>query len=99
VVQKARQFYPDDADIAKVLGILSYRRQLYPRSVELLEEAAKRRRDDSELLYYLGVGLAQLKQWKECKAAMERALSLGRSPDLADKAKQTLIECSERGSP
>ena len=41
LVQKARQSYPDDAGITKTLGILSYRRQLYPQSAELLEEAAQ----------------------------------------------------------
>ena len=54
LVTKARQAYPDDPDIAKTLGILNYRRGYYPQSVELLKEAAAKRKDDPELLYYLG---------------------------------------------
>jgi tetratricopeptide (TPR) repeat protein len=99
LVQKARQSYPDDADIAKTLGIFSYRRGLDPRSAELLGEAARKRRDDPELLYYFGAALQQLKQWKECKVALERALTLNLSSGLADKAKQGLAECSKSAPP
>lgn len=99
LVQKARQSYPDDAGIAKTLGIFNYRRQLYPRSAELLQEAARTRNDDPELFYYLGAARQQLKQWNECKAALERALSLNLSSALADKAKQALVECAELATP
>ena len=95
LVQKARQSYPDDAGIAKTLGILTYRRELYPRAAELLKEAAAKRKDDPELLYYLGSAHQQLKQWSECKDTLQRALSLNLSSGLADKAKQALADCSE----
>jgi len=95
LVQKARQSFPDDADIAKTLGILTYRRELYPRSAELLQEVAAKRPDDPEALYYLGAAHHQLKQWKECKVVLERAVSLNLSPGLADKAKQDLADCSD----
>ena len=62
LVTKARQAYPDDPDIAKTLGILNYRRGYYPQAVELLKEAAAKRKDDPELLYYLGEVHHQLKQ-------------------------------------
>jgi tetratricopeptide (TPR) repeat protein len=95
LVQKARQSYPDDADITKTLGILSYRRQFYPQSAELLKEAARTRKDDPELFYYLGAARQKLKQWNECKTALERALSLNLPSELAGKAQQALAECSE----
>jgi tetratricopeptide (TPR) repeat protein len=95
LVQKARQSYPDDPDIAKALGILNYRREFYPRASELLKEAAAKRKDDPELLYYLGSAHQQLKQWSDCKETLERALSLNLSSGLADKAKQALADCSE----
>jgi tetratricopeptide (TPR) repeat protein len=94
VVLKARQAYPEDADIAKTLGIMSYRREYYPRSAELLKEAALKRKDDPELLYYLGEAHRQLKQWPECKGVLERALTLNLSPELSEPAKQALAECS-----
>jgi tetratricopeptide (TPR) repeat protein len=95
VTAKARQFYPGDAEIAKVFGILTYRRELYPRSAELLKEAAIKRKDDPELLYYLGAAYHQLKQWNECKSTLEHAASLNLSSALAEKAKQALADCAD----
>jgi tetratricopeptide (TPR) repeat protein len=95
LVTKARQAYPDDPDIAKTLGILNYRRGLYPQAVELLKQAIAKRKDDPESLYYLGEVHHQLKQWDECKGALERALTLNLSPGLADDARGALAECSE----
>jgi tetratricopeptide (TPR) repeat protein len=95
LVTKARQAYPDDPDIAKTLGILNYRRAYYPQSVELLKEAAAKRKDDPQVLYYLGEVYHQLKQYTECKGVLERALTLNLSPGLADDARRALAECSE----
>jgi tetratricopeptide (TPR) repeat protein len=95
LVTKARQAYPDDPEIAKTLGILHYRRGYYPQSIELLKEAAAKRKDDPELAYYLGEIYHQLKQYTECKGALERALTLNLSPGLADDARRALAECSE----
>jgi tetratricopeptide (TPR) repeat protein len=95
LVQKARQSYPDDIDIAKTLGILSYLRELYPQATELLREAAVKRKDDPEVLYYLGATHHELKQWSECKVALQGALRLNLPPGLADKALQALADCSE----
>jgi len=95
LVTKARQAYPDDPDIAKTLGILNYRRGYYPQAVELLKQATAKRKDDPELLYYLGEVHHQFKQWDECKGALERALTLNLSPGLADDARRALAECSE----
>jgi tetratricopeptide (TPR) repeat protein len=95
VVTKARQDYPDDPDIAKTLGILNYRRGLYPQALELLKQASANRKDDPELLYYLGEVYHQLKQWDECKGLLQRALTLNLSPGLSDDAKRALADCAE----
>jgi tetratricopeptide (TPR) repeat protein len=95
LVTKAREAYPDDPGIAKTLGILSYRRGYYPQSLELLKKAAAKQKDDPEVLYYIGEVHRQLKQYTECKSALERALTLNLSPGLAGDAKGALAECSE----
>jgi uncharacterized protein HemY len=92
---KARATYPDDPEVAKTLGILNYRRGTYPQAAELLKEAAAKRKDDPELLYYLGQAYRQLKQRNECKGALARALSFNLSPSLAEEAKRALADCSE----
>ena len=90
---------PDDPEIAKWLGIQNYRREYYARAADLLKEAALKRSDDPEVLYYLGEAQRQVKQWDECKASLERALGLNLASALADKAKAALAECSESASP
>src|SRR5262249_29131346 len=95
LVTKAHEAFPDDAAITKTLGILSYRRAFYPQSVQLLKEAAARRKDDPELLYYLGEVHRQLKEYTECKAQLQRALTLNLSPGLADDARRALADCSD----
>ena len=93
--EKARQAYPQDPNIAGALGILNYRRQYYSRAAELLQEAARARADDPELQFYLGAAHYQLKQWNQCKAVLERALSLNPVPKLAEEARRISAECSE----
>ena len=95
LTEKARQAYPQDENIAKVLGILNYRRQYYPRAAELLQEAARVGVDDPELQFYLGAAHYQLKQWNQCKAVLERALTLNPAPKLAEEARRISAECSE----
>jgi tetratricopeptide (TPR) repeat protein len=91
---KAQEAYPDDPEISKALGILTYRRGKYQQSAELLKKAEAKRADDGELLYYLGQAYHQLKQRNECTGALERALSLNLSPNVADEAKRALADCS-----
>jgi tetratricopeptide (TPR) repeat protein len=95
LVTKAHEAFRDDAVIAKTLGILSYRRGFYPQSVELLKEAAAKRKDDPEVLYYLGEVHRQLKDYTECRGELERALTLNLSPGLADDARRALADCSD----
>ena len=80
---------------AKPLGILNYGRGFYPQSLELLKEAAAKRKDDPDLLYYLGEVYHQLKQYTECKETLQRALASNVSPGLADNAKTALADCTE----
>jgi len=63
--------------------------------VELLTEASATRKDDADLLYYLGEAHHQLKQWNECKATLERAVSLRLPASLAGEANRALAECTD----
>jgi uncharacterized protein HemY len=60
-----------------------------------LKQAAAKRNDDPELLYYLGEAYHQLKQWDECKQTLQRALTLKLAPGLANDAQQALADCSD----
>jgi tetratricopeptide (TPR) repeat protein len=89
---KAREAFPEDAELAKTLGILDYRRGDYKWSVLLLQESVQKRSNDAELLYYLGMADYKLKALNASKDALQRALVLNVSPKLADEAKRVLAE-------
>jgi Flp pilus assembly protein TadD len=89
---KAREAFPQDADLAKTLGALAYRRGDYARSAQLLKETALKRNNDAELFYYLGMAHYRLKESKEGKAALQRALSLNLKPQLADETRRVLAQ-------
>jgi tetratricopeptide (TPR) repeat protein len=90
--EKARNAYPDDPEVTKSLAILSYYQTKYPRSAEILQSTIAGSRDDGELYYYLGMDYFQLKQRKESKQALAKALALKIPDKLAAEAKRTLEE-------
>jgi tetratricopeptide (TPR) repeat protein len=92
---KARQSFPNDAELAKTLGILNVQRGLYPQSIELLNQAAAARSEDAEIQFYLGRAFQELKRWDQCKTALERANALHLSPKLSDDAQTRLATCTE----
>jgi Flp pilus assembly protein TadD len=95
ITAKARQAYPDDAEIAKTFGILNFKRGLFPQSAELLNQAAASRRNDAEIHLYLGKSYQQLKRWDECKSSLERALSLNLPAAARTDAQTQLATCTE----
>jgi tetratricopeptide (TPR) repeat protein len=95
---KARQAYPDDAELAKTLGILNFKRGLYPQSAELLNQAGSVRRDDADIHLFLGKNYQQLKRWDECKSALERALALNLSAASRQDAQAQLGSCIEQAA-
>jgi tetratricopeptide (TPR) repeat protein len=98
IATRARRAYPSDLEITRTLGILNYRRGFYPQAAEQLKSAAATRKDDPELLYYLGETFYQLKQSKDCREAMESALSLNLASHLVDMAKRVRADCAENSS-
>lgn len=93
---KARQAYPNDAELAKAFGILNFKRGLFPQSVELLNQAEGSRRDDADIQFYLGKSYQQLKRWDECKSTLERALALNLPAASRGDAQTQLATCTEQ---
>lgn len=92
LVAKAREFFPEDPEVSKALGILTYRKGNYSRAAQLLKESSQSRKRDAELLYYLGMAQYQLKSKPESKATLQQALSFDLPAKLADDAKRVLAE-------
>jgi tetratricopeptide (TPR) repeat protein len=98
LANKARRTLPDDPVLASTLGSLSFQRKEYPRVVQLLEEADRKKRLDGKSLFYLGMAHLQLGHKDQGKQALDRALGAGLPDALAIQAK-TKIADLEKASP
>jgi tetratricopeptide (TPR) repeat protein len=95
LVTSALQAYPDDPELTKTLGIISYRRGRYSQSMDLLRKVTTKLAGDADLCYYLGMSHYRLKQYPETKIALEHALNANLSGKLADEARRTLADCCQ----
>lgn len=89
---QARTAYPRDSEVAKVLGVLTYRRGDHARAESLLREASATRAEDAEVWFYLAHAQHGAKKTADSKASLERALSLGLSAELTSQANRLLAE-------
>jgi tetratricopeptide (TPR) repeat protein len=89
---KARDTFPNDPNLAKVLGVVAYRRANYSAAAQYLKQSLPTRKNDGELLYYLGMAQYQLKAKAESKATLQQALALNIQAKLAGEAKRVLAE-------
>jgi tetratricopeptide (TPR) repeat protein len=89
---KAREAFPDDPILAKALGILNYGRGEHAQALRFLQEAASKRDQDAQLLYYLGMTHFRLEAAQDAKQALQKALTLGLSGDLAKDAQDVLTK-------
>ncbi len=87
---QARTAYPNDPELAKALGILTYRKGDAASAVALLNESLTDRGSDAELWYYLGRAQLQTKDQAGGKKSLQQALALNLKADLAAEAKKTL---------
>ncbi|MSU62727.1 MAG: tetratricopeptide repeat protein [Pedosphaera sp.] len=89
---EARQAFADDPEVAKALGIATYRKGDYARSASLLKESAGKLSSDAKLMYYLGMSQYRLQKQAESKLSLQRALDLNVPGELAEEARRILAE-------
>jgi tetratricopeptide (TPR) repeat protein len=87
---KARETFPNDADVAKAFGLVQFREGNHSRALALLQESARTRTTDAELLYYLGTSQLKLKDQAAGKRSLQRALELKLPEKLAADARKAL---------
>jgi tetratricopeptide (TPR) repeat protein len=95
IAAKARKALPKDAELAKAFGIILFRQGNYSRSASLLEESARARPTDAEVLYYLGMAQHQLKDRTASTRSLQRSVELGLREDLATEAGRILAATNE----
>ncbi|MCC6823038.1 MAG: tetratricopeptide repeat protein [Verrucomicrobia subdivision 3 bacterium] len=89
---KAREAFPQDREIARLLGILSYQRGEFSRAGQLLQEASASFPNDSEVIYRLGLTQYKLKQSQESRRNLAQALGLAPNSEFAPEAKRVLAD-------
>jgi tetratricopeptide (TPR) repeat protein len=87
---KARESLPKDAEVARALGIVSYRRGDFQAAVRFLNQSVQNGTRDGKTFYYLGMAEFQLKQLKESKGALGQALTNNLPGQLAEEARRVL---------
>jgi Flp pilus assembly protein TadD len=89
---KAHKTLPDDAELAQLLGRLSYEKRQYPRAIQLLQESAQKRPLNADSLFCLGMSQLQSRQKAEARGTLNQALLAGLQEPLATEAKQALAD-------
>ena len=87
---KARETYPNDAELSRALGVLSFRTGNFPRAVSLLQESARTRTTDADLMFTLGMAQRQTKDIAGSAKSLQKALDLGLKGDAAKEARTLL---------
>jgi tetratricopeptide (TPR) repeat protein len=88
----ARNFYPEDAGLTKVQGIIQFEKGDYPRALSLLKQSTIYLNNDPEVFYYLGATEYKAKDRAASKASLQRALNLKLTEPLAESARKLLAE-------
>jgi len=92
VATRARETYRDDPEFNRAYGILQYQRADYQAAARTLSDAAKKRPNDETIQYYLGMSHYQLKQPKETKVALKKAIDLQPKAPFASEVQRILAE-------
>ena len=89
---KARQALPDDAELAELLGQLSYEKKEYQRAIQLLQESARTKSPNANSLFYLGMSQLQIRQKTEAQEVLNQALLAGLQEPFATEARRALAD-------
>ena len=87
---KAREAFPNDPSVARLLGGLAFQKGEFSRATQLLTESAPSFPADAELYFDLGFAYQKLKQPAPSRAAFSKALELAPNSARASAAKQAL---------
>jgi putative PEP-CTERM system TPR-repeat lipoprotein len=91
----AKRDLPENPEISDTLGWVYYKRGQWPLAVAQLEDSAKQRPTNPEILYHLGMAYAGMKEKDKARDALERALKLNPQFPGAASARQALLTVSQ----
>jgi tetratricopeptide (TPR) repeat protein len=96
---KARSLLPDDAELASILGEISFKRGEFSYAIQYFQESARRRPLSARNLYYCG--MAQLRENRDSESleTLEKAVSLGLAELMLKDAQEAIGELRRRSGP
>jgi tetratricopeptide (TPR) repeat protein len=92
IALRAREAFPDDAEVARALAMILFRQGDYNRAADIFNTISNTPTADARLFYCLGICEYHLKNYIETKTSLEHALTLNLSGPEAVDARQTLSE-------
>jgi tetratricopeptide (TPR) repeat protein len=95
LAKSAKQQMPDDSVVDDTLGWVYYKKDLATMAVGPLEESLKKRPDNANILYHLGLTYAKIGEKAKARETLERALKLNPQLAGAASARQTLASVSQ----
>ena len=90
----ARKLAPDDGDAAFVLGRIALQSRDHKWACSLLQDAARKRPDQSEIIATAGLAVYSVGQVPEAEMLMQTALQLPGSPAMTNTARHFLAMVS-----
>jgi tetratricopeptide (TPR) repeat protein len=91
----AKRQMPDSADVDDTLGWVYYKKDLPRLAVRPLEDSLKKKPDNPEILYHLGLTYARIGEQAKARESLERALKLNPNLPGSANARQTLASLSQ----
>src|SRR5947207_9206684 len=92
LASKARRSLADDPELAKTLGILSFQRKEYARTVQFLQESEAKKTLEGKSLFMLGMAHLKLGHKADARKVLDQAVAAGIPDDLAKQAKDAIVE-------
>ena len=92
--ETARRALPRDPQIADTLGWVYYNKQMYVKSVSLLQESVDQLPENPIILYHYGMAQSANKNSVEAKKALGKFLTLSPNDPHVPKAKEALAALS-----
>lgn len=89
---RAREAFPQDAELAAALGELTLRRGDAARAAQLLTEAVRQQTNRAEWWFQLGLAHQQQKQVAQARTALQRAIELRLPTQHEARAREVLAE-------
>lgn len=87
---RARESYPNDAELGRALGILAFRLGDYRRAQDLLESGRTTFQQDSSWWYHLGLAQQKLNDPISAKRSLDQALALNPPKAMAEAIRAAL---------